>query len=43
MWWIHVACFAAGFFLGALVLALCAIAKCSDCEIIARIWRGGKQ
>ena len=31
-----------GFLLGALVMALCAMARCSDCETIGRIWRGGK-
>jgi len=30
------------FIFGAFVIALCAMARCGDCEIIARIWRGGK-
>lgn len=31
-----------GFFLGALVLSLCAIARCNECRIVNRIINGGK-
>lgn len=31
-----------GMILGGLVMALCAMARCNDCETIGRIWRGGK-
>jgi H+/Cl- antiporter ClcA len=40
-YWIAVIGFC-GFFLGALVMALAAMARCSDCETIERIRRGGK-
>ena len=42
MWYEYLLAFGSGFFMGALVMALAAMAKCSDCEIIGRIWRGGK-
>ena len=42
MWYEYLLTFGAGFFMGAFAIALCAMAKCSDCETIARIWRGGK-
>jgi hypothetical protein len=31
-----------GAVIGAFGVALCAMARCSDCQIIGRIWRGGK-
>lgn len=42
MWYEFLACFLAGFFAGALVMAMCSMAKCADCEAINRIVRGEK-
>ena len=41
-WYWKLIYMAIGAFIGAFGVALCAMAKCSDCEIIGRIWRGGK-
>ena len=39
MWWEYLLVFGAGFFAGALVMSLCAMARCGDCEITERIRR----
>ena len=42
MWWEYLLVFGAGFFCGALVMAMCSLARESD-RIIGRIIRGGKE
>jgi hypothetical protein len=32
-----------GAVIGAFAVGLCAMARCSDCQIIGRIWSGGKK
>jgi hypothetical protein len=41
-WYWKLIYMAIGAFIGAFAVALCAMARCGDCETIERIRRGGK-
>lgn len=41
-WYWHVLELAVGALLGFFGAALCAMGRCSDCETIGRIWKGGQ-
>jgi hypothetical protein len=38
MWYEFLLAFGVGFFLGAFVMALCAMARCADCKLIGQMW-----
>lgn len=40
-WYWHAVEFASGFLFGVLIMAVIAMGRCGECEIIARIRRGG--
>jgi hypothetical protein len=42
MWYEALAIFFSGFFLGMLVVALCAISRCADCRVIGQMFGAGE-